>query len=293
MGRIADILTRVRDSLADHDKSRWSDARLIRLIDEAQKDIAVKARLLRAKTAFEIKVNRSVYRLPEGAFQITRVIGLRSAEAVADAGQYYQVPIKTHAQMDLLDPAWETRFGDGIECVIFDKLNPRELKVYPIPKTAIPVVEGVLPNPLGVLASTDAADITSDEGVLASVEPTGVDADYFSSDFGVLTGIALATPSIIVYYNRRPSTVQESPDLDVSVSLEIDDLFDKAIKHYVVGSALRDDMDTQNRQVGNEELLLYSNELAEAMRMSAKDFTNADGGYMDYRRSNVSYHPGI
>ena len=35
MSRVAKILTRVRDSLADPDADRWSNARLIRLFNEA------------------------------------------------------------------------------------------------------------------------------------------------------------------------------------------------------------------------------------------------------------------
>ena len=49
MTRIANILTRVRDSLSDPSKDRWTDERLLRLIDEAQKDLAKKSLLLRTK----------------------------------------------------------------------------------------------------------------------------------------------------------------------------------------------------------------------------------------------------
>ena len=40
MARIEEILVRVRDTLSDPNKERWSDERLLRLMDEAQKDVA-------------------------------------------------------------------------------------------------------------------------------------------------------------------------------------------------------------------------------------------------------------
>ena len=49
MSRISSIIIRTRDTLADPEGDRWSDERLLRLIDEAQKDICRRAKLLRTK----------------------------------------------------------------------------------------------------------------------------------------------------------------------------------------------------------------------------------------------------
>jgi len=70
MGRIADILTRVRDSLSDPDADRWSDARLLRLIDEAQKDIATKNKLLRTTVNIQLFIDKNIYDLPSEAVNI-------------------------------------------------------------------------------------------------------------------------------------------------------------------------------------------------------------------------------
>ena len=62
--RIADILTRARDSLADPNKERWSDDRLLRLLDEGQKHFAREAKLLKATSIINLFPDQATYTLP-------------------------------------------------------------------------------------------------------------------------------------------------------------------------------------------------------------------------------------
>ena len=81
---------------------------------------------------------------------------------------------------------------------------------------------------------------------------------------------------LVVYYQKQPHTL-----VDVDSELEIDSAYDKALKFYTTGMALRDDNDVQNRAIGNEELALFNVELAAAIKQGAMDGT----------ASNTQYHP--
>jgi len=298
-GRITDILTRCRDSLSDLTKQRWSDDRLLRLIDEGQKDIVMKARLLRSKVEIAVRTDVNVYDIPEEAFQITRCIAsdVPSTDGDTDIDRFI-LPVKTHSQMDMLDPGWETRVGNGIEYIIFDKLNPREIKIYPIPEDQDTVSEHTFLSSLGVLVESTGGDgaedvISTDFGVVSDITTNAILTASFNSDFGVITDMDSILASLVVYYMKRPATVDGDGVLDVDILLEIDPIFDKALKHYVTGHAFRDDQDTQNKEMGNEEIGLYAIELEEAISQSSKDFTDGHDLNSDYRNGNLVYNTGF
>lgn len=286
MGRITALMLRIRDSLSDSGV-RWSDDRLLRLIDEAQKDIAFHSKLLRTKVDVPIIADTAEYELPSGAFAITRVISSGAASTTTtpstDTGDMNRqvIPITSHAQMDMKDPSWENTVGDGIEYIVFDKQNPRWLKVYPIPDATDAISSYITDSSLGVL--TDSTGDTVDAfGVTTDLTTSATLTTSFSSDFGVVTDMASLITSLIVYYQHIPATLDDYAQIDVEQVLEIDEIFDKALKHYVIGMALRDDKDTQNRKVGNEELQFYAIEVERATKSSSNDFVSTKKQHIGY-----------
>ena len=274
MGRIANILTRVRDSLGDPSATRWSNDRLLRLLDEAQNDIAVHADLLRSRAEISIFNDISTYSLPAEALKLTRVLGTDKATLASDTtAERRPIPVKTHSQMDELDLYWEDNTSDGIEAVVFDKLDAKQFKVYPIPTVDDAATAYSVAPDLGVLITAAGDTVPSPYGMLTDVTTTASLTATFSSAFGVVTDMSSALTSLIVYYNRRPTVLDDYSKIDIDQVLEIDEIFDRALKHYVIGMALRDDMDTQNRTVGNEELVFYERERKLASQVSSVDNT--------------------
>lgn len=127
MTRIADIFERVRDSLVDADGDRWPDPRLLRLLDEAQKNLVTKAKLLRKTSRIPLNPNRAVHELPTDCLSLLRV-------TYSDK----KVSLFSHSEMDgnidklasVLD--WETATGTEVQAIIYDKLAPKTIKTYPI-----------------------------------------------------------------------------------------------------------------------------------------------------------------
>ncbi len=243
--RIEEILLRVRDTLADPSGSRWSPERLIRLLDEAQKDICRQSKILKGKTTLPIVPGVALYDLPTDINIVDRVLY---------EGQ--KLPILSHADMDTIRTDWETVVSDvlKIDYIIYDKLNQRQLKIYPTPASTVDVS---LDSPYGTLVDINGFTMSDIYGVVTDVEISQEEYDN-----------TLPPPiaSLVIYYIKKPSTITS-----INSTLDIGDIYDSALKFYVTGKALKDDMDAQNRAAGNEELGYYERELKEAIRDSAID----------------------
>jgi hypothetical protein len=287
MGRIADILTKARDSLSDASADRWSNDRLLRLVDEAQKDIAVRTNLLRRFYEVPIILHQNTYELPDEATDLIRALVANAATVATDTeNPRAPIPIRSHSQMDDMDPDWEETQGDGIEYIIFDKQNARFFKIYPIPTVADAISDHTVDTDFGVTTTVSGDTISSVYGVVSGVTVSAVLTATFSSPFGVISEMQSYITSLKVYYYRKPATIDTYSAIDNTQHLEIEDTWDKAIKHYVVGMALRDDKDTQNRAIGNDELSLYEGQLKLAFAKSSKNHTQNE-------QRSVTYNDGF
>jgi len=263
MGRVADILTRVRDSLSDDAGDRWTDARLLRLIDEAQKDLAKKSLLLRSKIGVALLADINVYQLPDDTIHFLRFVNADGEE----------IPVVTHEEMDKLNFGWEIVTGTEIEYIVYDKLNPRMFKVYPIPSAADDGDgESFTTSDFGVVTLSE-DDAVDDFGIATSITTSATLTATWNSDFGVLTDMSSVFQSIVVYYYRY-STLIDAIDIAPSV-MEIDAIYDRAIKLYVVGEALLDDKDTQDVTLGRSRKKEYREDRDKASSDSSKDFNRA------------------
>ena len=352
--RIVNILINARDSLSDQSKQRWSDSRLLRIMNEAQKIIALKSGTLRAKDSFQIGYLQALYQLPSDCHRLLRVVYKDKS-----------LPLLSHEQMDRrYGEDWEAHTGEYAEAIVFDKNKRDYVRVYPLVAfdesssnwTIVPSItysydpsefnqiygvvadsdylpdsvdlygvvtsityedvyqtvgddcictstitesEGTFDSPYGVMAemsdvlftsntyfegyglivSIDGYTMTTDYGVMVDFSSSDIDTNNFinvdadvDGVYGLVVDVIesdLEDVTIYLYYNKRPAKITSLSD-----TIETDPYYDIAMKHYIVGMALRDDKDTQNRAVGNEELQLAGSILEEAVRDNFTDFTS-------------------
>lgn len=256
MSRISGIIIRVRDTLADPSGDRWSDTRLIRLIDEAQKDICRRAKLLRTKVNLSVTIDEAVVQLPDDLLVLDRVLYRGNV-----------LPFTSHLELDKRLGNWEEEVGEP-KLIVYDKQSKKQVKLYPIPNDKDMEAYPFTNSEYGTV--TDITGLSVDDyGVVSDIKDIEVKNNIFeSSVYGIVVDIYETNDYLTVYYLRKPMTITE-----LNSSIEIDDNYDAAIKYYVTGKALRDDMDTQNRVVGNEELGFYDRELKEALKDDEFDFT--------------------
>lgn len=407
MNRIEKIILKARDTLADPRGERWSNERLLRLLDEAQKDLCRRAKVLRKSVEFIVFDNKAVYDMPEDFLLL-------------DSALLNDTPLNLVGHQDLNTKVdkWETKRG-RVTSVVFDKQLRGKIRLYPIPDydnenrfTVVPSFNSYdyakVRQPYGVVArisqggeftdgvfgvttnisslfqwqeefgmpyviqkdylmkstygfvsdiildSTPKHEITnSNLGVVTSVDGFEIDkfgaitnvtttpelnlrfsdtygesvdfsisgrlgflthfvnygfiatlcngefsSEYgldvkfetpskedivFESDYGITESIILTTNVLKVFYIKKPAEI-----VDFDSVIEIDECFDNALKYYICGKALRDDKDTQNRAIGNEELSFYERELVEAVNDDMKDFTRSGGGIYE-----VAYNGGF
>lgn len=276
MSRISEIILRARDTLADPDGARWSEARLLRLIDECQKDICLRAKVLRDKADVNVFAQTGEYTLPDEVMLLDRVLygGVN-------------LPYISHSELDrtLIGEGrydWEKTTGIP-KYLVFDKMNRRQVKLYPIPSdyilTSDQPSEFIL-EPYGITTGTDDVTPLNTYGVVSQVLDDENDVSFLSP-YGMYFGQQESSVQMTVYYVKKPDDITSVDD-----ELVVDSMFDKCIKFYVVGMALIDDMDTQNRTVGQEQLAYYDRDLTELTKQSVRDFViKGDDQYtVTYRR---------
>ena len=349
--RIADILTRARDSLADPNKERWSDDRLLRLLDEGQKHFAREAKLLKATSTQSLFPNQATYTLPSNCWLITRACFRDQV-----------IPLVSHERMDELDSNWYTDTGSSVAKLIFDKRLPEEIRTYPILDDSYVeasytfnnagyldtviyegpafgllteaedsvgtvtdsygvatdfqfldyiitdssscngislVTDGEIESPygvfvdiedtvkvvafhedtaLGVSVAIDDFTAESPYGIITGLYSADVEAENFLSVYGVVTDISEATGVLQIFYIRDPATISYIDD-----ELELAYRWDTAMKFYIIGHALRDDIDAAYRTLGNEALQFYNQELQLAKKSDSTDSTRAGQYSINYR----------
>lgn len=250
MSRVSNILDRARDSLGDPDKKRFSDAQLLRLLSEAQEQAALVSKALVQRTIMQLVPGTSYLALPEDCSAVLRV-------------DYNGVKLqfKSFEEMDLIDSNWAARTGTVPQYVVYDLRQPNTIALWP--SLIYPELE-----PYGLVTSLGSSTIATAQGSANSIPGSVVIGE---ETYGIIATIDVQTYSVRVYYAKRPIDVTS-----LASTIELPQAFDTALKHYVVGFALRDNMDTQNRAVAQEALAQAAAAMQVAIRLTGADFARAD-----------------
>ena len=119
--KVKDVLLSARYTLSDTDASRWSDARLISLLNDCIKDIA-KTTILFTDVLYAGINNLVVdYDIAEYAIKIHRY-----------EFEDEPVPLRTFEEMDKIAADWQSHTGDKVKAIVYNKQNQGQFKIYPI-----------------------------------------------------------------------------------------------------------------------------------------------------------------
>lgn len=244
-----DLLSDVRYSLSDTSKHRWSDARLLSLLTDGIKEIA-KTTTLFVENIFVVVQDDVVdIDLRDKATKIIRVEYLDEP-----------LPLYTFEEMDAKNSRWQLETGSKVKAIVYNKQERARVKLYPIVTNAL----------------NDNITYSSPYGIVTEISYSDI-LPVLANSIGDIASI----PNEAVlkfYYIRKHAKV-----VDIEQDLYIDELCEVPLKHYIIGMALRDNQDTQNRTIGNEELKLYEARLEEFSLEKSKNFNRA--------RISTSYNP--
>lgn len=240
----AEIIDRARDTLADPNEERWSRERLLRLLDEGQKSIARHFELLRDSFDVAVEVGEFKYSLPSNLWRINRVSTPNSV-----------IEMLSYHEMDRHSANWATHTSSTIEAIVYDERNLHEIRVYPIPDENSSTESYLTDTDFGVTVSVDGVDASPAFGVISNASFELGYVASLSSPFGVLTDIN-STTVLTFLYTKDPEDLTS-----LSQQLSIPQMYDSALKNYVIGHAFLDDLDTQYQNKGMLHIKMYEREV--------------------------------
>lgn len=302
--RIETIITKSRYTLADVNKERWSDDRLLSLLSDAYQDIASHTELLKATVDIPLVPNQAEYLLPADAYLILRasVAGspislstherfdeLSTKRILTDRSQYESDYVYSGGDFDNRSLiSWQDDTGSEVTAIITDKLNPDLVRVYPIPNEDIAssaytfenanIVSFVGDEVLGVVTGIDDYTFDSPFGLASSFFDPNIDNEIYDSVFGVVTNVAETDSFVRIQYISVPEELTTVEDI-----LRIPSMWDKALRYYIIAHAYDDDYDTRNQEKSAKHLALYERELQTAEKSNERDHTRAANNPSTYR----------
>jgi len=251
MTRVNDILVKARDTLSEKTPKRWKTDRLLRALSEGQQRLAQELNCVREVCTVQLCAGYHTYKLD--ATNIVAAGGRPTSitSAVNHAGK--PVRFITSSVMADINPDWRTETGNDVEYIIYDKQKPLIFRVYPIPTTAD-------------LTETGASFNTTNEPFADAA--TICEIISTQSNFDIT--LELSPVKLQLEFNHTPPAITTVVD----TNLLIPEDFDIALKHYVIGITLRDDLDGQNRSFGIEELKLFEQQYMFAKNLTDNDFVD-------------------
>lgn len=249
MPRLAEIILRARDSLADPLAERWTDARLIRLADDAQKTICATTQVNKHDALVTVIAGQSSYTLPVQVQTLLRAI---------DNTFQTKLPFMSMEQADIKHGLrWKTRIGARVQNIIYDKQSKNTFYLYPTPP--------LVPNPtlvgptFGVLTGNTPAF-----GLVTAVSLNNTTVIPFGGSLQQLVPTTIGTLTISV-------TVEPTPLVLVTDLLTLPPTYDRCVTAYVVGQAFLDDLDTEHRALGQLRLAEFSSVLSVLTALDSHD----------------------
>ena len=224
MNRLENILLRVRDTLADPYKQKWTDERLLRLINDAQLDIVREAHLLKKKALVPLQEGSNIIQMPDDFYLLLRVIYKDCELQIKNVYEFEkecrQKPAICSSELvENMNEHWEKHIGCEPKYLVFDLANPKEVRIYPIPNClngqakyvfiSCPVMEGTheaIIDDFGALGYFEGfyeglnAEI-DDYGVTGEVMQTDLfDNATLNNDFGVVWSMPLQDKRVSMGY---------------------------------------------------------------------------------------------
>jgi hypothetical protein len=267
MTRIEDIFLLARDTLNDHKKERWSDATLLRNLKMGMKDIAKQTGLFKDRVIVPLINGTSIYKLPDGILTVSHC-----------TFNQITLPLRSSGWMDKnYHSAWrqdtvelDVAIEQGLlEQAIFDEVKRKQMGVYPRPFGDMIEWYISVPNEYGLVGGIPEYSQPSAYGVIAELVDSDYAEDLQDSAYGVVTAIA-EQGSLTVYFTECPPL----PDT-IDDDMQLDDCWDPALKFYICGIALRNDVDAVNRAMASEEFTLYERELEAIEELANTDSVDA------------------
>ena len=249
---ISELITSVRYKVGDSQSKKWTDSRVIDLINEGLDDMSRKAHICKVSTAIPLVPYQRELIIPDDDFRELLRIKI-------DGKLIRLVPFD---EIDIKDN-WQNDTGEKLSLVMYDKQNVKHLTLYPL-LTETSTDYDALNDATGLLIDVPNIDRDYLFGIITSVAtddtitPTNVYDPTSADEYGAYTSIQDTFIIAELTYSAKPTTV-----LTASDTLDLDSSFKQTLVYYVSGMLLLDDNRTESVNKGTLFLQKYQLELNE------------------------------
>lgn len=256
MSRTLDIINDARLVLADPNKTRWSDERLLALLNTAQIEIATKANLIKRTVTLSVLKNKNTYDLPDDIIFLERA--------------YYDGKPLRMVDYKQVDNLGRDRVAARPTHIVFNKHPRNQIVLYPTPADSSTEPLDLPKEIVGVATDLSEIDVKIYDkiGIITDIKAENLEV-HVESPFGGISDVLVVMYPLEIYYVAEPAKI-----LDFEQEPEISPVCDKAMKMYIIAAALLDDMDTQSRTNAQVYMTLYNDALADIRKQSALDYVN-------------------
>lgn len=237
-----DVIKDARYILSDITPKRWTDERLIGLLNDGLTEIQENTILYTSTMYLELVNGVADYDLSSLAAKILRI-------------EYKGNPldIETFENLDSKKYKWQEETGNTLKAYLLDKQNQANIKVYPIPDGLTPT--NIESNSLyGIITDITYSDlqltITGTLGDLGEIAEDGY---------------------LKIFYIKKVVTVT-----DINDELDVTTVVKRPLSHYIASMALRDNQDTQNRILAKEEMDMFEKQISQFKMEKAKNFSQME-----------------
>lgn len=234
-----EVIKDARHTLSDLGRERWTDGRLLSLLNDGLVDISKNTILYVREKYVELINNQTLYDLSSFAYKILRV-------------EFEDKPLKqtSRNELDRINSTWQAETSEKITHYLVDKLQEGRMLVYPTPVNA--VIDNInFGGSYGIITGVTYSDLQLNLG-----DTLGDLGEVKEDGF------------IKVFYIETPTTIT-----DIISTINISVVAKEPLAHYIAGRALRDNHDAQNRSMGVEEINLYVKQLEDYSLEKAKNFS--------------------
>ena len=266
MSRVETILSSVRTTLADPNKTRWTDDALLQFLTDAQSELAEKCRLIKRTIEIPVFANQDTYSLPNDVIAVERV--------------YYDGKPLRLIDYKVIDSLTIRKSSNSPLYVVFNKHPRLQIQVFPAPTQDSQEQYLSLDSDLiGIASEVENMQIPESYGIITDIIGKNIEVES-DSNYGIITDIKQVVNILEVYYHALPAAVTS-----LDSELEVAPACDKALKYHIIMNAYLADSDAQNRSSAAVYANIYDTAAKAILQDASQDYmseiTQVETNYMN------------
>lgn len=273
------LFNKIRPKLGDSVARKFTNQRIIEVINEGLEDLGKKANVKKKVIALPVLPYQKFVTIPDDRYlRLQRV-----RQNGSDVEKY------TFAEMDRNFGKWENQTGDNIRAIIYDLQAPGTFTIFPLLKETSTTYNAINDNTTGTLL-LDIPNVPADSiyGIITSVDaedivtPVNVYNEEELAGYEPIVSISDIFITLEFTYYAYPDLLDTAEE-DMETIVDLDNSYINTLSYYVAGVLLLDDSRTENVQKAQMYLARYTLDLKKDIGRTSDSSQGVDYPEIPYR----------